>query len=384
MKLVFVSNYFNHQQMPLCERLYSHLGKDFIFLATKPMREERKKLGYGMDSLPEYVICAYDIEKDREMCLELVDQADVVIFGSAPESLIKDRIKKSKIVIRYSERPLKNGFSYLKYLPRFLKWHSENPYNKPVYMLCASAYTAYDYSRFFLFKNRMFKWGYFPEVKNHNTDELLSQKEEKTILWCGRFIDWKHPDDVLIMAKKLTDSGKEFKVKFIGTGEMESILSDKCKELNLEDRVELLGSMPPSEVRKNMEKAQIYVATSDFKEGWGAVVNEAMSSCCAVVASHAMGSVPFLIKNNENGLIYESGNVEELTKKVGYLLDNSDECKRIGKNAYASIADTWNAKTAADRLLTLISGIIEGKDMSFPDGPCSRSAVIKNCWLNRM
>ena len=33
-----------------------------------------------------------------------------------------------------------------------------------------------------------------------------------------------------------------------------------------------------------------------------------MNSACAVVANSAIGSVPFLIKNKENGLIYENGN----------------------------------------------------------------------------
>lgn len=51
--------------------------------------------------------------------------------------------------------------------------------------------------------------------------------------------------------------------------------------------------MKASEVRSYMEKADIYLFTSDFNEGWGAVLNESMNSGCAVVASHAIGSVPF-------------------------------------------------------------------------------------------
>ena len=83
----------------------------------------------------------------------------------------------------------------------------------------------------------------------------------------------------------------------------------------------MLGAMPPEEVRRHMEKADIYLFTSDFNEGWGAVLNESMNSGCAVVASHAIGSVPFLIKNGENGLIYENGNQLDLEKQVLRLLE---------------------------------------------------------------
>ena len=76
----------------------------------------------------------------------------------------------------------------------------------------------------------------------------------------------------------------------------------------VEDCVEMLGAMSPDEVRAYMERADVFLFTSDFNEGWGAVLNESMNSGCAVVASHAIGSVPFLIKDGVNGLIYENGN----------------------------------------------------------------------------
>ena len=45
-----------------------------------------------------------------------------------------------------------------------------------------------------------------------------------------------------------------------------------------------------------MEESEIYLVTSDRKEGWGAVVNEAMNSGCAVVADHMIGAAPWMIR----------------------------------------------------------------------------------------
>ena len=56
MKIVLISNYFNHHQRPLCDA-FVRLCDSFFFIATSVMREERKKLGYAFVE-PEYVIHA--------------------------------------------------------------------------------------------------------------------------------------------------------------------------------------------------------------------------------------------------------------------------------------------------------------------------------------
>ena len=130
-----------------------------------------------------------------------------------------------------------------------------------------------------------------------------------------------------------------------------------------------------------MEEASIFLFTSDRYEGWGAVLNEAMNSGCAVVASHAIGSVPFLINDGKNGLIYRSGDIEDLYKKVKYLIDNKEKTAELGKNAYYAITDLWNAETAAERFKQLVQVInAGGADDLFNDGPCSKAKVLKDNW----
>ena len=51
MKLIFVSNYFNHHQLPFCDALYELLEGDFCFLQTQPMEEERVKMGWQAEAL---------------------------------------------------------------------------------------------------------------------------------------------------------------------------------------------------------------------------------------------------------------------------------------------------------------------------------------------
>ncbi|NLX74757.1 MAG: glycosyltransferase family 4 protein [Synergistaceae bacterium] len=87
------------------------------------------------------------------------------------------------------------------------------------------------------------------------------------------------------------------------------------------------------QVREEMEKANIFLFTSDRQEGWGAVLNESMKSGCAVVGSKTIGSVPFLINHEENGLIYSNDDIEDLYFNVEKLLKNEELRKKYGNNA---------------------------------------------------
>lgn len=381
MNIVFVSNYFNHHQRQLSDSL-EKLSDKYCFISTKEMREERKQLGYGEIDIPNYVFSCKDLTLNN--VLERIDCADVAIVGSASEALLLNRIHNKKLFFRYSERPLKKGFEIYKYPYRFLKWHRTNPSRSCSYLLCASAYTSADFSRFFLYKNRMYKWGYFPETKHYDLHSLLARKKQTKILWCGRFLDWKHPDDAIRIAHRLKSDGYDFALNIIGTGIMEETLRQMICKNRLEENVHLLGSMPPGKVREHMEQAGIYLFTSDRQEGWGAVLNESMNSGCAVVASHAIGAVPYLMKHNSNGLIYKSGNVDALYQNVKYLLDYPEVQRRLGEAAYHTITDEWDAGIAAERFVNLAQHILDGEQ--YPDlyssGPCSKAEVIKDDWFD--
>ena len=383
MKIAFISNYFNHHQQELSFFLNKELSNEFRFIETKKMREDRKKLGYKEITNCEYVLDLSSEKLYAKNILKILSAFDILIVGSCDEKYVNYKLKKMKLIFRYTERPLKNGNEVFKYIPRFIRWHILNLSKKNSYVLCASAYTAADYSKFFLFKDKTLKWGYFPSFKRYSEiEDLIKNKQTNEIMWCGRLIDWKHPDDVLEIARRLKKEGLNFKIKIIGNGPLEEKMKLMIEENNLHEYIYMLGSMSTERVRKEMEKSAIYLLTSDFKEGWGAVLNEAMNSGCAVIASHAAGSVPFLIKNGVNGFVYESGQKDELYEKTKQLLLDLNLQKRLGRKAYETIANEWNAEIAAKRLIEVSKLLLNHKEVTtlYESGPCSRAEIIDNDW----
>ena len=345
-------------------------------------------MGWGEKEKPSYVFSAYESKDQWQKCQRVINEAEVVIWGSCPFSMIRPRLRKKKLTFAYSERIFKEGYHGIAYWGRVLKYFCRlAPYQRNHYLLCASAYTAGDYTRIGLFHGKALKWGYFPEAKEYNIDELMNKKSLATttglkhpltsILWVGRLIGLKHPESAVQLAEKLKQTGYTFDLNIIGTGELEEQIRGMISEKKLDDYVHMLGAMSPEEVRQHMEQANIFLFTSDQNEGWGAVLNEAMNSGCAVVASNVVGSAPFLIRDGVNGLIYKYGDKDDLVRKMIYLLDDVTRAKNLGREAYAAITKVWNAQTAANRLKELTSCIeLRKLETMYTCGPLSAAETI--------
>ncbi len=383
MTLVFVSNFFNHHQKPLSDVFYSFFGNNYYFIETEPINEERLKLGWGKEEKPSYVKQSYVNDVSLIECQNLIDNADIVIFGSAPYDMLKNRLKNQKITFKYSERIYKKGCPYYKLPKHFWIHYKKYIKHKNIYLLCASAFASADYAKSFTFLNKAYKWGYFPEFIKHEVDELIKLKKPGSILWVGRYIDWKHPEVAVEIARKLKNDGYNFDLNMIGTGPLEGRIKSIISTQGLNDCIHVLGAMKPHEVRKHMEESEIFLFTSDRNEGWGAVLNESMNSCCAVVASHSIGSVPYLITNDENGYIYKCNDTDDLYIKIKKLLHNPQKRYEFATKAYNTIRVEWNAETAVKKFLILAESLLSCNRRPFPfaEGVCSKAEIIRDDWI---
>ena len=433
MKITFVSNYINHHQIPFCQACYEKLGEDFIFLQTEPMEEERVAMGWGADltALP-YLRLYYEEETAGKA---LIADSDLVLFGwSGLEKLAQQRMLAGKPTARVSERIYREG-QWKAISPKGLvhKYREHIRFrNQNCWLLCAGAYVASDFALIHSYPGRMLRFGYFPQLRTYTDDQLKAFKspgvQEREIvsrenpdiveerngaaaneaptnkvptngaptdeapknevptngaamvrnLWAGRFLPLKHPEYALHMAKKLREQGIPFHLEMIGDGEMRDALEAYQKENELEDYVTFRGFLPPEKVRETMERSHIFLFTSNHLEGWGAVVNEAMNSACAVLAGTEAGAVPWLIRHGENGLLYNGEDEADFLTKALYLATHPMECHEMAQKAYQTIVQEWNAEVAATRFLDFAKCVTERKNWQPPaQGPMSRAEVIR-------
>lgn len=378
MKLVFVTNVLNHHQAPVADEFYKILGDDYKFIATS--KYGSNKGGTQDYSNRSYLINSFENDSSMQKSIELINNADVVVIGASPDSFIKYRLRVNKLTFRYSERWLKRWYKFFDYPRKFIA-HTLNRH-KNLYFLASSAFAVNDMRYLFAYKNKSFKWGYFTSVDdNVDIDSLMQRRSNsKTVklMWCSRVIDWKHPELVIQLAERLKKCNYDFHIDMYGDGNKLETIKYLAKSFDVCDHVSFKGLISNDLVIAEMRNHHIFLFTSDQFEGWGAVLNEAMSNGCAVVASDKIGAAPYLIEDRYNGRLFHSKDINSLTTVVEELLENPNECYSYSKRAYETMKFIWSPINAAKQFIVLAESLLYNKQIEIKSGPCSNAEIITN------
>lgn len=381
MTVVFFSNVLNHHQIALCDELYKQTGGSFWFVETNELNADRRAMGFKQYERPYLLSIKSGAENLRE-AMRLAIEADVAIMGAESHPFLKRRIKKSNgVTFSYSERWLKQGVkNYLSpNLLRQILLYAALGCRRKWYMLAASAYLANDLYKIGIFRNRVYKWGYFPDYKFYKPDGPRTEGKPR-ILWVGRFLDWKRPDMMIDLAEHLSCKGLPYEMTLIGDGPMAEALKTRVNANEaMSQSVRFTGNLPNDAVIKEMERSDIYCFTSNRREGWGAVLGEAMAARCIPVACVDAGATPFLL-NKDNGYTFKDKDeflriVEALA--TGVQNGSADEC--VALNAPRTISGEWNAAVAAREFLSLAKNKLADPDYIPPQGtlPASPAFPVK-------
>ena len=384
MKITFVTNLVNHHQIPLADEFYSMLGNDYAYIANEPLPDWLIKGGYDPSLDRPYVIRPYKCEEEMLRARKLIAESDVVIIGAAPDDFIESRLKDNKLTFRYAERYFKSRPWYFPDPRIFISFYKRHfrYRNKNLYLLAASAYTANDVYHMHCYKDKVYKWGYFTRVDYFPLEvckklDASSAESLPHIIWCARFLRLKHPELPILLAERLKAKGYHFSLDMYGSGEELENTKFLASKLDVNDVVTFCGNLPNDQIIIKMRESEIFLFTSDKREGWGAVLNESMSNGCAVVVGNMIGAAPFLIKDGENGLLFKSENIDSLEEKVCYLLEHPEERIRIAKGAITTMRNEWSPTIAAQRFLHLTKRLMHNSDSDFSDGPCSKAYPCK-------
>lgn len=371
MKIVFVSGFLNNHLLPLCEALNERA--DFNFIATEQREGVNRE---NRDALERpYVLHDY-IADEENQCQQVITAADIAILGGSSDKYLTIRKAVNKPAFIYSERVFKKGRIRRFYPPTRNKLR--NAYianNEKLFVLCASSYLAGDIALLGFDTLRCFKFGYLPKIKRHSLDEVLASKslsnsEPLKLLYVGRLLKLKKIDNLLKMCSLLDNKGVKYTLDIIGEGPERAKLEKMKKKLRLENVV-FQGPKPIDLVYEQMLKSNILYLPSNYYEGWGAVVNEALGCGCAVIATASCGSARYIIDEGKNGYIAVPNSPNSLLECTLHYISSPNK-KELHRNAYDTVWQKWNADIASERLITVSEAIINNQPVpGYQDGPLS-------------
>lgn len=176
-----------------------------------------------------------------------------------------------------------------------------------------------------------------------NLSEIKTVKNKITILYVGQLIERKGIS-ILISAINMIHLPERKKCQFIivGDGPEKHNLIQLSRKLGIDKETQFLGKVSDQELIKWYASADIFVLPS-FSEGRPTVINEAMASGCAIVATNVSG-IPEQVKEGYNGFLVDPGDPKVLAERIDYLLTNEDDLVRMGKNSRMRVIEegwTW-------------------------------------------
>jgi glycosyltransferase involved in cell wall biosynthesis len=196
----------------------------------------------------------------------------------------------------------------------------------------------------------------FPMPFDTNKFYQLEEKKVKPgyILSIGRLIKRKGYDFLLQAAKILKDEKVRFELTIIGNGPEENNLKRLIEELNLENYVTIMDTIPQKELNSHYNQTEIFVLPSvtDWKkeaEGLGMVLLEAMACKVPVVATKSGGMVD-IVFHERTGLLVPEKDAFALASAIKRLLGDKDLEKRLAEEGYRFVHENFTPQATSKKL----------------------------------
>ncbi|TYB76239.1 glycosyltransferase family 4 protein [Bizionia myxarmorum] len=191
-------------------------------------------------------------------------------------------------------------------------------------------------------------------IKNPISDALLKLHDDsivkkQIILSVGRLDPVKNQQ--LLIEAFAEMNTENWKIQIVGEGPLEPALAARIKQLNLEESVELIGSVDGIHEYYNL--AEIFAFTSNF-EGFPNALLEAMAFGLPCVSTNCPSGPSEVIDDGENGFLVPVGDKDMLKRKLEILMTNPDLREKFGTAAKKSTAkyDTKNITKQWNKLIT--------------------------------
>ena len=156
---------------------------------------------------------------------------------------------------------------------------------------------------------------------------------------------------ILNAFKKIQQKYSEASLVLLGNGSLKNDLKYYVKQEAI-NNVCFPGSVSNEVVFDYLGKSDILI-NAPLTDNMPVSLLEAFSAGVLVISSN-VGGVPYMVEHLKNGLLFESGNLNDLVDKIEYALSNQDLSKQMLKNAFIKL-DKYRWESVKKDILELYS-----------------------------
>jgi len=161
--------------------------------------------------------------------------------------------------------------------------------------------------------------------------EITQEEKENYILFFGRFSKEKGIETLL----EVVDQLPHVRFVFVGSGPLQAKIDSR-------NNIENLGFLQGEALYRVIAKAVLTVVPSECFENCPFTVMESQMYGTPVLGAD-IGGIPELIRAGQTGELFESGNAEQLKKKIESLWNDPVRCAQYANNCKNVCFDTLDA-----------------------------------------
>ncbi len=362
MTFALLTNILSPHQLPLANAIRMRIGKEnYSYFYTQELPADRKAMGWPDFSKESW--CHQIDESDRRL-----PEVDVLLAGNRAVDVFERRNALGKKTFFAFERWFRPPFGFARLLhPGFFRMArrfvvcTKSPY---FILLPQGVHAARDMARLIglfsgdwrcLFRapsvtfeprpggrltidgrlaERFFMWAYFVEPSRAPRRASVLAADCVNVMWAGRLLELKRADTVIRACR----NRKGLRLSVYGNG------PDEKRLRRLADRADNIvfhDFLPPDELRRRLRRADVLVLSSDGREGWGAIVNEALAEGVSVLGTYEADAARTLLPETN---LFHAGDEKRL-------------CRLLSEPVSSVPLEPWVPAQAADALLTLMRDV---------------------------
>jgi glycosyltransferase involved in cell wall biosynthesis len=354
-KFVFWQNMVSaHQSCFLhCLSLKEHV--EVVLVTVVAMEEKRKKMGW---KIPDMGRVKLVIAPEQSVINNILKTSDAntyhifsgfdsePLFRNAFSYLTRHRHHLGIMAEPYSWLGLKGKLRYVRSIYHRLRYGRTFDFILAIGSKGMEVYKKAGYQR-----EKLFEWGYFLE----NTPPVAADEYGSfKVMYAGGLVPNKGVHTLIQAWSRVKNNDCELNI--IGDGPESPALKSLVNELAL-GNVNFSGFQENEKVIKLMGQHDLFVLPSVLKEGWGAVINEALQQGTPVICTDHCGA-SILLGDHNFSTVIRAGDIDRLADEINARIRAGKTPTNV-REKIRSWSECLSGGHAADYFLAIMSRVYE-------------------------
>jgi glycosyltransferase involved in cell wall biosynthesis len=181
----------------------------------------------------------------------------------------------------------------------------------------------------------------------------------------GSLIEKKGHEYLIRACHELELQGINFHCVIVGGGENKQLLQTLIRDLNLEDRVFLVGPQTQTWVIDRLRKSDLFalacVTAKDGEcDGIPVVLMEALAMQVPVISTSVSG-IPELVRDGETGLLVPERDSSALASAIVCMIQNKSLSQRLAREGRVLVKEDYDVTKNAGQLVALFQRVMENR-----------------------